>query len=89
MLTNEGDFDILDAAAPGTEPSDYKLSFRGKANVSYGLSSPVGRLKSAKHALGLLCPDPMIVKGQKIHLWTRLVSVDKYLTEVKWHPLTS
>ena len=86
MMTNEGDFDILDAATTGTEPSDDKLSFRSKANVSYDVSSPVGRLEFAKHALGSRRPNPTIVYEKKIDLWTGLASVDKYLTEIKCQP---
>jgi hypothetical protein len=48
MMTNEGDFDIVDAAAPGAAPDDYRLSFSSKANLSYDLSSPQGRLAFAE-----------------------------------------
>ena len=54
--------------------------------MSYDPSSPVARLEFAKHALGSRRPNPSIVYEKKIHLWTGLVSVDKYLTEIKCQP---
>jgi hypothetical protein len=57
--------------------------------MAYDLGTPQGRLELTRDTLGSRCPDPTIVNEQKIHLFTGLVSVDKYITEIKCHPVTT
>ena len=51
-------------------------------NINHNLATPTGRLEFARDALGSRCPDPTIVKEQKVHLWTGPVSVDKYTADI-------
>jgi hypothetical protein len=72
----------------GSAIAVYRLGVErlSQVNIDYDLATPAGRLEFAKDALGSRCPDPTIVKEQKVHLWTGLVSVDKYTADIKCHP---
>jgi hypothetical protein len=86
--TQNGNFAIVDIAAPGTQqPYDYKLSFRSGAGMIYNTNTPQGRLEFARDELGKSCPDPTIVSEQKVHIRDALFSsIDQYITEIKCHP---
>jgi hypothetical protein len=90
-MANEGFFDIMDAPATGTADYDYKISIRTITLVSYNLHSQQGRLELTKDTLGGRCPSPTVVREQIIHVSTTAfgIPIDKVITEVKCHPVTT
>ena len=83
--TQNGNFAIVDIAAPGTQQP--KLSLRSGAGMIYNTNTPQGRVEFARDELGKSCPDPTIVSEQKAHIRDALFSsIDQYITEIKCHP---
>ncbi len=89
--TQNGNFAIVDIAAPGTQqPYDYKLGLRSGAGMIYNTNTPQGRLEFARDELGKSCSNPTILSEQKAHMRDALFSsIDQHITGIECHPVTT